>query len=289
MFKRTRVATAAAVALATMLSHAQAQDTADATPADATAETVVATVNGTDITLGSLIAMRASLPEQYDQLPPDVLFNGLLEQVIQQAVLAQTLDESSMMVKLQVENQERSLKATEAMTTRLENAISEDDIQAAYDEQYGNLDPVTEWNASHILVETEDEAKALVTELEGGTDFAELAKEKSTGPSGPNGGELGWFGPGMMVEPFEEAVKTLAVGDISGPVQTQFGWHVLKLNDMRDQPIPTLDDVRGEITQSMQEQKITEIVDGLTAEADIVRPDLSAISPDILNNRDLLQ
>ena len=289
MFKRTRVATAAAIALATMLSHAQAQDTADATPAEATIDTVVATVNGTDITLGSLIAMRASLPEQYDQLPPDVLFNGLLEQVIQQAVLAQTLDESSMMVKLQVENQERSLKATEAMTSRLEGAVSEEEIQAIYDEEYGNLDPVTEWNASHILVETEDEAKALVTELEGGADFAELAQEKSTGPSGPNGGELGWFGPGMMVEPFEEAVKTLAVGDISGPVQTQFGWHVLKLNDMRDQPIPTLDEVRGDITQRLQEQKITEIVDNLTAEADIVRPDLSAISPDILNNRDLLQ
>lgn len=280
MFKRTRVATAALI-LTTMMSQASAQD--------ATADTVVASVNGTDITLGHMIALRAGLPEQYNQLPPQVLFDGLLDQLVQQSVLAQTVETKSAAVKLQVENQERSLLANEALTAAVDGVVTEEKVKAAYDAKYANVEPTMEYNASHILVETEDEAKALVKELEGGANFADLAKEKSTGPSGPNGGELGWFGPGMMVKPFEDAVMALNVGEISPPVQTQFGWHVLILNDSREKGAPALEDVSAELVEELQQKAIEEIVTDLSEKADITRPDISAISPEVLNNQDLLK
>ncbi|MGJ8582821.1 MAG: foldase protein PrsA [Marinosulfonomonas sp.] len=280
MFKRTRVATAALI-LTTMMSQASAQDV--------TADTVVASVNGTDITLGHMIALRASLPEQYSQLPPQVLFDGLLDQLVQQSVLAQTVETASPVVKLQVENQERSLLANEALTAAVDGVVTEEAVQAAYDAKYANVEPTMEYNASHILVETEDEAKALVKELEDGADFAELAKEKSTGPSGPNGGELGWFGPGMMVKPFEDAVMALKVGEISPPVQTQFGWHVLVLNDTREKGAPALEEVRQELAEELQQKAIEDIVNDLSAKADISRPDISAIAPEVLNDQDLLK
>lgn len=280
MFKRTRVATAALI-LTTMMSQASAQDV--------TADTVVASVNGTDITLGHMIALRASLPEQYNQLPPQVLFDGLLDQLVQQSVLAQTVETASPVVKLQVENQERSLLANEALTAAVDGVVTEEAVQAAYDAKYANVEPTMEYNASHILVESEDEAKALVKELEDGADFAELAKEKSTGPSGPNGGELGWFGPGMMVKPFEDAVMALKVGEISPPVQTQFGWHVLVLNDTREKGAPALEEVRQELAEELQQKAIEDIVNDLSAKADITRPDISAIAPEVLNDQDLLK
>lgn len=280
MFKRTRVATAALI-LTTMMSQASAQD--------ATADTVVASVNGTDITLGHMIALRAGLPEQYNQLPPQVLFDGLLDQLVQQSVLAQTVETKSAAVKLQVENQERSLLANEALTAAVDGVVTEEKVKAAYDAKYANVEPTMEYNASHILVGTEDEAKALVKELEGGANFADLAKEKSTGPSGPNGGELGWFGPGMMVKPFEDAVMALNVGEISPPVQTQFGWHVLVLNDSREKGAPALEEVSAELVEELQQKAIEEIVTDLSEKADITRPDISAISPEVLNNQDLLK
>ena len=128
-----------------------------------------------------------------------------------------------------LENEARALRSAVAIDAIIGQSFTDDEIAAAYDENYGNIPAEPEFNASHILVETEGEAKALVASLNNGVDFAELAKEKSTGPSGPNGGELGWFGLGMMVAPFESAGLSMEIGDISAPVQTQFGWHVLIL------------------------------------------------------------
>ena len=176
-------------------------------PADGhvSAETVVATVNGTDITLGHLIVLKQRLPEQYQQVPTDVLFEGILNQVVQQTLLTETVEGPSRLVTLTLENEERTLKAGEAVQAIVDEDVSEDDARAIYDAvEWGE-----EYNASHILVETEEEAQALVTELEGGADFAELAREKSTGPSGPNGGELGWFATGQM-----PAEPEKGIGDI---------------------------------------------------------------------------
>ncbi len=171
------------------------------------ADTVVATVNGTDITLGHMIALREALPAQYLSLDDKTLFDGILEQLIQQTALAQQVPEPlSRRNALSLDNQRLAFLSNEALNTIADAAVTDEALQALYDERYGAVDPGTEYHAAHILVATEDEAKAIRAELDGGADFATLAAEKSTGPSGPNGGDLGWFGLGMMVKPFEDAV-----------------------------------------------------------------------------------
>jgi len=254
----------------------------------ATADTIVATVNGKDITLGHMIILKQRLPQQYQQLPPDVLFNGILDQLVQQTLLGETVAELSLEGQLTLENEDRAVRAAEALRVVVDEAVTEDAIQAAYERLYGDLEPETEYNASHILVETEDEAKALITELESGSDFAELAKEKSTGPSGPRGGELGWFGKGAMVAPFEEAVVNMEVGGISAPVQTQFGWHVIKLNETRIKDAPSLDQVRAEVTEDVRMGAIEARVTELSDAASVERKTVEEIDPTLLDDLSLL-
>jgi peptidyl-prolyl cis-trans isomerase C len=111
----------------------------------------------------------------------------------------------------------------------------------------------------------------------------------STGPSGPNGGELGWFGAGMMVSEFETAVMNMDVGTVSAPVQTQFGWHVIKLNDMRDKPLPTLDEMRDQLIGQLQDTLINQKIEELTADAVIVSGNIDEIDPSILSNVEILK
>lgn len=254
---------------------------------ETSAETVVATVNGTDITVGHMITARAQLPQQYQELADDVLFDGILTQLIQQTVLSQQTESTPKVVELSLENERRAALAGVAINAFLDTPVDEAAVQAAYDAQYAAIEPEKEFNASHILVETEEEAKVLVTELEGGADFAELAKEKSTGPSGPSGGSLGWFGPGMMVKPFEDAVVTLEDGAISEPVETQFGWHVIKLDETRMKGAPSLEEVRESLVADLQQVNLLEHIDGLTEAADVTRAE-DAIDASILSNVDLL-
>ncbi|MGR3467098.1 MAG: peptidylprolyl isomerase, partial [Shimia sp.] len=115
------------------------------------------------------------------------------------------------------------------------------------------------------------EAQQIVTDLDGGADFAELAMERSTGPSGPRGGELGWFGAGMMVAPFQEAVETLEVGGVSAPVQTQFGWHVITLNDIRTTEPPAFEAVREDIEGQLRSEALEARIDELRDAAEIAR------------------
>jgi len=256
---------------------------------ETTADTVVTTVNGTAITIGHMIVLREALPEQYQTLPDDVLFNGILEQLVQQTVLAQQVNEIDPLIDLRLENERRSLLAASTIQGFANDAVTDEAIKMAYDERFADQEPTREFNASHILVETEDEAKALITELEAGADFAELAKEKSTGPSGPNGGELGWFGPGMMVKPFEDAVLTLAAGEVSAPVETQFGWHVIVLNDVRTQNAPPIDSVRAELAQQLQRDTLEKVVQDLVSGADIVETDVSSIDQSAIRDITLVQ
>lgn len=280
MFKRTNFLAALAVScVATLPAFAQ----------DVTADTVLATVNGTDITVGHMIVMRDALPDQYDNLEDSVLFNALLDQAVQQLVLAQTIETPSRAVQLRLENERWTLLAGAAMTLEINKSVTDEALQAAYDEQFASVEPAREYNASHILVETEEEAAALVVELQEGADFAELAKENSTGPSGPNGGELGWFGAGMMVAPFEEAVVGMEVGQVSAPVQTQFGWHVIILNESRLLDAPTLEEVRAELSGELEQKAIESVIASLTDSADVSRPDTSDIDPAILRDTSLVQ
>lgn len=251
-----------------------------------TADTVLATVNGTDITLGHVIALRDRLPEQYQQLPDDVLYQGMLDQIIQQQILADAAERTKA-IELGLENESRAYIASQEIERLSTQPIDEAALQAAYESQYGDAEAAPEFNASHILVETEEEATALIAELEGGADFAELAREKSTGPSGPNGGQLGWFGPGMMVPSFEEAVVDMEVGAISAPVETQFGWHVIKLNETRQQELPGLEQVRVELEEAVRSAAVEAALADLTAAADVTNADVE-IDPALIRDDTLL-
>ena len=253
-----------------------------------TANTVVATVGDTEITLGQMIITRAQLPQQYAQLPDDVLFVGILDQLIQQQILADGLAIVPDRVTIAIQNEERSLKAGELINDITNAAVTEEAIQATYDERYADARPGTEYHASHLLVETEEEALAAKARIDGGEDFADVARQVSTGPTGPNGGDLGWFAAGQMVPEFEATVMTLAPDEVSEPVKTQFGWHVVKLTATRNQEAPSLDDVRQEIFGEIQEAAIQARLLELTEAAEIVRPEEGTFDPTLLSNIDLL-
>jgi peptidyl-prolyl cis-trans isomerase C len=269
--------------LCSMALPATAQDTPSA-------DTVIATVNGTEITLGHMIVARASLSEQYNQMADGVLFKGILDQLIQQTALAQSVTtEPPSRVTLALENERRSLLAGEAVESALAGALNEAAVKEIYDTQYANVDAGEEFNASHILLETEEEAAAVKTTLDGGADFAETAKEKSTGPSGPSGGSLGWFGTGAMVPEFEAAAVALEVGTISDPVQTQFGWHVIKLNDTRKKPAPSLEEARDEIVSQIQQAIFEAMIEDVTSAAAIDRSGEAGLDPALLKALDMLE
>jgi len=273
-----------ASAFALMLAlPVQAQDTL-------TADSVVATVNGTEITLGHMLMVRASLPDQYQQLPDDVLWDGIMDQIVQQTVLSQQdSGEETRRVRIALENERRALMAAQVIEGLVSSAVTDDAVQEIYEQTYLQAEQAEEFNASHILVESEEEAAAIVDELNGGADFAEVARAKSTGPSGPNGGQLGWFAAGMMVPEFQTAVEELEVGAISGPVQTQFGWHVIILNEKRTKEAPALDAVRGEIENQLSQQAVTQKIDELTSAAEVTRTAKEEVDTSVLSNIGLLE
>ncbi len=251
------------------------------------ADTVVATVGESEITVGHMIVARQTLPRQYQQLPDEVLFEGLLDQLIQQNALAQSVANPTPATRLTIENQRTGLLAGEAIGQVGEAAVTDEAIRAAYAERFAEAEPSTEFNASHILVQTEEEARALVEQLGEGADFAELAREHSTGPSGPDGGALGWFSSGMMVPEFEQAVTSLEPGEVSEPVQTQFGWHVVRLNETRLSDAPPLEQVRDEIVQQIREDAVQAHIDSVVEAADVSRAAVE-VDPSILSDMSLV-
>ena len=254
-----------------------------------TADTVVATVNETNITLGHMIAVRETLPQQYQNLAPEVLFSGILDQLIQQNLLAQAVEGNiPTRAAKTLETQRAAILANTAVDAIIAERVDEAAIQAAYDAKYGNFAGAQEFDASHILVETEEEAQAIATEIRAGADFAETAKAKSTGPSGPRGGALGWFGPGQMVPPFEAAVQDLKVGEVSDPVETQFGWHVIILNDTRTQQAPTLEMVRPEVTIDAENAVAAAYVEELRQAGTLDQSGAEGLDPNLISQFNLL-
>ena len=263
--------------------------TASAAQAEPSADTVVASVNGTEITVGHMILVRESLPEQYRNLPNEQLFDGILEQLIQQTLLADLIGETdSREIRLTLENDRRLMKASQAVEELSAQAIGEDEIAASYDARYADADMGMEYDASHILVETEEAAVNLIDKLQAGADFVELAKEFSTGPSGPGGGALGWFGLGMMVPPFEAAIVAMEKGAISSPVKTDFGWHVIKLNDTRAISAPALGEVRSEIIAEPQRTAIEGQIEELRQQATINRTPVDDIGVAVISQSELM-
>jgi len=225
----------------------------------ATAETIF-TVNGAPVDSAVVDVYFASRLGQPDAQPTPEQRTALISELRDIYLLA-TQDLATELAKdpqlaAQIELQRRSVIAQAVASDFFQNVtVSEEEILAEYQQQMEQAPPL-QFKARHILVATQGEAVDVISQLDGGADFAELAKEKSTGPTGPNGGDLDWFSPDQMVAPFANAVANMEDGaHTSAPVQTQFGWHVILREESRESTPPTFESIRDTINQQVQQKK----------------------------------
>jgi len=220
-----------------------------ASPASAEDDPVVAVVNGQKILKSHLMEAQQLLPRQYQQVPLEQIYPALVDSIIDTKLAAadaraKKLDKDADF-RARMDRIEDQLLQRIVLENEMSQAISEDALKKRYDKMVAGLSDKEEVHARHILLKTEDDAKSVIQELGKGADFAELAKKKSTGPSGPNGGDLGFFGKGQMVPAFEQAAFKLKKGEVSEtPVKTQFGFHVIKVEAWRKAEVPKYDDVQ---------------------------------------------
>ncbi|WP_150524070.1 peptidylprolyl isomerase [Roseibium sediminis] len=229
---------------------------------------VIAKVGETEITEADIAFAAQDLGQELQRFPPSQWRGILLDVIVDMQLLAQAAREAEIEKDPDFQKQLEFLKLRALrnayIAQKIEGGVTEDDVKAAYEKEFADFEGDEEINARHILVKEKAEAEAIIKELEGGADFIELAKEKSTGPSGPNGGDLGFFVRGQMVKPFEDAVFALEPGAITKePVETQFGWHVIKLEERRRQPKPSLEDVAQGLRQQLARDQYTKIMDDL--------------------------
>jgi len=252
---------------------------------------VLARVGEVEITLGHAIAMRQQLPAQFASVPNDTLFPAIVEQLIDQELLRQFgAPALPLVARLQLENDMRGFIANATLVAAAEAAVTDDTIAMAYEAfitEFAQGEPVTEYNAAHILVQSEEDIRAIAATLAEGGDFAELAREFSRDGSAAQGGDLGWFGQGVMIPPFEAAVMALSPGDVSDPVQTQFGWHLVRLIDTRIAAAPALAEIRDDLVQQIQREAARALIDRLRAET-TVDALAEGVDPAVLGQTELL-
>ena len=255
---------------------------------DPTADTVLATVNGVNITLGDVIVTRDGLPDQYKALPDNTLFKGILDQLVQQEALMQSLGATlTKKDTMALADQRRNYLSNVALMAGIATAVTDDAVQKAYDAKYKAATPKLEYHAAHILVDTEDKAKELLKQIEGGAAFADVAKANSKDGSAAAGGDLGWFGTGAMVKPFEDAVVSAPVGKVVGPIKTDFGWHLILVSETRNAAAPALADVHDELAATIQKDAIAAFIKTVTDKTTITRAD-TVIDPALIKDMALL-
>ncbi len=270
MSKMLRVATLA-LALGALAIPAVAQDKAVG------GDPVVARVNGEKILRSEIVRELQSLGGQASQIPPQMLYPQLLEKAIVTKIVsakgyAEKL-QNDKEVKERLKDAEAQIVADVYIRKTVQPKITEDKIKARYDELSAKYKPEDEVRARHILVQTEKEAQDLLKQIKDGADFAKLATEKSkdTG-SAKQGGDLGYFTRGVMVKPFAEAAFGMKVGDISEkPVKTDFGYHIIKVEDRRKSSPPPLAEVKDQITNQLGQEMVQTVVKDLQAKAKIER------------------
>ena len=237
-----------------------------------TLNTIVATVNGTNITLGHILDIKQQLPDQYQSLSNEVLFTNIVDQLVQQEILASSFKKDPEWVSITIQNERRNILSTIVIDKIREEAVSDEILKAAYLQKYSQIIENMEYRASHILVDTKEKAQDLLKMLEDDADFSELAKKYSTGPSSLDGGDLGWFQKGQMVAPFETAVLMMEIGTYSKPIQTQFGYHLIHLDDRRETPSPSFKDVRSNLEMELQNVAIDTYLRGRLVDANVIMP-----------------
>lgn len=248
---------------------------APAPSAAAGPDPVVARVNGAEIRLSDMQTAQRAMSGELQGAPLERIYEPLLQNVIGAKLLAREaeragLDKLEDVARAAVWARERVLRDA-ALRAHLETAVTEERIREQYAVLSADEEGRLEIRARHILLETEERAEELIAELDGGADFAELAREHSAGASAPNGGDLGFFPRGAMVEPFSDAAFAMADSEHSKtPVQTQFGWHVIKVLERRTPPPPPYEEAAPAIQESLiraaGDEYVEQLMDGAVIE-----------------------
>ena len=247
---------------------------APATPA-APADPVVARVNGEELHKSDVSRMVSQLPPQVQQMPIEMIYPAVIDQLISGKLVSSAGYKAGLAdsaeVKDEIKRAEERAVQRAYIQKEVKARITPDELQKAYQEFLKENPAQEEVRAAHILVEKEDEAKSIIAQLNKGADFAKLAKEKSKdAAAAAQGGDLGYFTKDTMVEPFANAAFAMKPGEISKePVKTQFGYHVIKVEDKRTQPQPTLDEVKPQLEQELSKNIVTALVDELRGKAKI--------------------
>lgn len=267
---------AAIIGVATMANlPASAQEKAtdkpasDAKPTAAAEENpIVGRANEHVIRRSDIVAAQRGLPQQYQNLPLDAVFPALLRQMINARLIADAARTDGLAEDPAVKSRLASLETRVLEQAYLERAIrgevTEEKLRARYAEFAKTAGGEEEVRAAHILVNSKKEAEDIIAAIKKGESFAKLAREKSTGPSGKNGGELGYFGKGDMVKPFSDKAFSMKKGEVSDePVKTQFGWHVIRVADKRQKPPPSFEQARDTIGRQVTEEIVTKLIGDL--------------------------
>lgn len=241
---------------------------------EAKEDAVVATVNGAKIHYSELVEAQQAMGAQAQAMPLEMIQGLLINSIADRKLVAAQARIDGVHktddFKKRMQTIEEHVLQREFLTNYAEAQITDERVKAAYDKMTKDFKPELELHARHILLKTEDDAKAVIKELEGGKSFEELAKSKSTGPSGPNGGDLGFFGMGAMVPEFEKAAFSLKAGEFSKePVKTQFGFHVIKAEEFRKSEAPKLEEVEEQLKGEIANKAVSEFIDGLRQKAEI--------------------
>lgn len=235
---------------------------------------IIGTIGGAPISTSDLDVVVGELGDQLGQVPQDQKRIAAMMALIDIKLLAkkaeeENFDEDEAFKKRIAFLRERALHNA-IFEQDVVNAVTEDEVRVRYDKELAATPAENELKASHILVETEEEAIAIIAQLEGGAEFAELAKDKSTGPSGPAGGDLGYFTKGRMVPEFETAVFALDVGSYTKePVKTQFGYHIIRSDDLRPVQPPPFEQVKEQIRSVVLREKYFNLLQSLREGADV--------------------
>ena len=231
-----------------------------AAPAWAAPETEVAKVNGQAITEAELTFAEAEIGSELAGVPPESRRRVLTEYLIEAHLMADSaekakLDEGPAFEGRMKYYRLRALRDA-YFEKQIRDSVPEAEAKTLYDERVKGMPAQEEVRARHILVKTEDEAKKVAAELTGGADFAEAAKKYSQDRGGQGGGDLGYFSRGQMVKAFDDAAFTLEKGKLSEPVQSEFGWHIIKVEDKRNRQPPAFEEVKEQITASLVQNKL---------------------------------
>jgi peptidyl-prolyl cis-trans isomerase C len=249
--------------------------TAAAPAAQPLKDPVVATVNGQPIRLSELEVAQQALPQQYRNMPLQAVFPALLDRIVDSKLVVQEGKKSKVTedpaFKKRMAFVEDQVLQDFWIQREVARKVTPEKLQQRYEERLKSMPSEEEVHARHILVSTEDEAKALIAELKKGAAFDKLAKEKSTDKaSGAEGGDLGWFKKSDMVKEFADAAFALNKGDLTEtPVKTQFGYHVIKVEDRRKAPPPAFEELADQLREEMAREAVTAQLDQLRSGAKI--------------------